>query len=404
MTKNNNFVFVVLDALRGDHVNNEYMPFLNSLKESSVHVESLKVSSGFCERAEIMFGQYPSESGFVHAISPNALIKPYSWLPKGIANILSTFEVNVFTTKVIRRILWKLSEFSGSPMYPQRIPIGFLHKVGFTEDAINFEEYSLKIKQGLLYEVINNGFKVNWKFFTSLSSPRMTSNDNDRLTKVPIQLTRCNNQFLPVYIGNPDEFGHKYGPHSKELVEKLRELDSSIKDFYYNCLSADPSVKLCFIGDHGMEKVTKIVDLKSEIASIALKFNLIENRDYDIFLDSTTVRVWFYGKDAEMECFLSSIKDNKLFRNNGYFLDDALCKKENLPSVHELADMVWWAAKGIQIAPDYFHNDYSGKAGMHGYLKIDDISSGFVICNASELSPNYLSDCECNELALLLMK
>jgi hypothetical protein len=41
---------------------------------------------------------------------------------------------------------------------------------------------------------------------------------------------------------------------------------------------------------------------------------------------------------------------------------------------------------------------------MHGYLMVDTISSGFVICNASELKPGYLLECECHELAPLLMK
>lgn len=404
MKKNNNFVFIVLDALRGDHVNNDYMPFLNSLKESSIFVESLNVSSGFCERAEIMFGQYPSESGFVHAISPNASVKPYSWLPHSIASILLNLEFNSLAVKVTRRILWKLSEFSGIPMYPQRIPIRFLHKVGFTEDAVNFEEYSLKIKRGLLYEVMVRGYKVDWKFFTSLSSPRLTYTDNERFIEVPNQLTKSNNQFLPVYIGHPDEFGHKFGPHSKELIEKLRELDRKIKEFYDHCLLADSSCKLCFVGDHGMENVTKAIDLKSEIASIAFQLNLVENKDYDIFLDSTTVRIWLHGKDSDMEYFLSRIIDNKLFKDNGRFLDDDLCQQENLPRAHKIADLVWWATKGVQIAPDYFHNELGGKAGMHGYLMVDTISSGFVICNASDLKPRYLSECECHELASLLMK
>ena len=62
--KNKNFVLIVLDALRGDHVNECYMPFLHSLKSRSIFVKNLNVSSGFCERSEIFFGQYPRESGF----------------------------------------------------------------------------------------------------------------------------------------------------------------------------------------------------------------------------------------------------------------------------------------------------------------------------------------------------
>ena len=403
MKENNNFVFVVLDALRSDHVNEDYMPFLDSLKGSSIFVESLNVSSGFCERSEIMFGLYPHESGFVHAISVNSSSKPYAWLPSLLANFFAKLELNPVMVKIVRRILWKLSEYAGNPMYPQRIPIRFLHKVGFTEDAVDFEEYSHKIQRGLLYEVMNLGYEVDWKFFTSLSSSKTALSDSDRFYEIPGQLQKSRNQFLPVYIGHPDEFGHKFGPHSVGLIKELKGLDRKIEEFYGRCLSADPFVKICFIGDHGMEKVSRVVDLKREIYSIASQMKLSESDDYDIFIDSTSVRIWLYGEKAKMERFGSFITENEVFNNHGVFLNDALCRHENLPNVRDLADIVWWATKGVQVAPDYFHDERVGKAGMHGYLRSDNTSSGFVICTASDLVPSYASKCECHELARLLV-
>ena len=152
---NKNFVFVVLDALRGDHVNERYMPFLHSLKSRSIFVKSLNISSGFCERSEIFFGQFPSDSGFVHAISPNSQIKPYAWLSKRKARFLEIFEMIPILKKVLRRVLWKLSIIFGDGMYPQRIPLSVLRKFGLTEDGIDFNDYSLKIKKGLLFTVIS---------------------------------------------------------------------------------------------------------------------------------------------------------------------------------------------------------------------------------------------------------
>ena len=70
--------------------------FLHSLKSSSIFVKNLNVSSGFCERSEIFFGQYPRETGFVHAISPNSKVKPYAWLSARKARFLKIFELTQF--------------------------------------------------------------------------------------------------------------------------------------------------------------------------------------------------------------------------------------------------------------------------------------------------------------------
>ena len=100
--------------------------------------------------------------------------------------------------------------------------------------------------------------------------------------------------------------------------------------------------------------------------------------------------------------FVKAIMDNKLFSDFGRFLDDQLCSFENLPPAAEIADLVWWAEKGTHIAPDYFHDDPKGKLGMHGYLRVDNISSGFVMCVSSVNAPAYFKECECNELSEIL--
>jgi len=400
-SNNKNFVFVVLDALRGDHVNERYMPFLHSLKSRSIFVKSLNVSSGFCERSEIFFGQYPRESGFVHAISPNSQIKPYAWLSARKARFLEIFELTPIFKKVLRRVLWKLSVIFGDGMYPQRIPLSVLRKFGLTEDSINFEDYSIKIKKGLLFTIISRGFKVDWRFFTSLSSTNQLS-DSKNLQDVPKHLAKFCNQFLPVYIGDSDECGHRFGPHSIGLVARLADIDKELEKFYLNCRNIDSDVTLCFLGDHGMEAVTKVIDLKKEITSMAFNLNVIEGLDYGVFLDSTSVRFWFYQKSVSVSSFIVAIKGNKLFCDFGRFLDDELCRFENLPPAAEVADLVWWATKGTQVAPDYFHDDPKGKLGMHGYLRVDNISSGFLICSSSQDAPAYFKDCECSELSEIL--
>ncbi len=401
--KNQNFIFVVLDALRGDHVNDQYMPFLNSMKKKSIHIESLELGSGFCERSEIFFGQSPEESGFVHAISPNSASKPYSWMSNTLINLLKFLELNLFLKKVIRRLLWRFSISKGEGMYPQRIPLHFLKRVGLTEDDIDFEDYAKKLKKGLLFKLISKDYRIDWTYFTSLSS-ELTSSDEDRLKSLPNALEKIGKHFIPVYISSPDVYGHRFGPHSKELIAEIRKLDTKLESFYKRCKVANPNTRICFIGDHGMETVTKVLNLHKEITFLASKSNIKEGQDFNIFIDSTCIRFWFKDESNEkIRNFILNIKDNKLFNKNGHFLDENLRKNEDLPPIKEMADLIWWASKGVQIAPDFFHDSDQGKAGMHGYLKIDNISTGFLICESESEQISYYPVCRCNELGDMLL-
>ena len=98
------------------------------------------------------------------------------------------------------------------------------------------------------------------------------------------------------------------------------------------------------------------------------------------------IRIWWKSNNKNnfnklQEALISS----KQLQEKGYFIDDKNFENEGLPPLKEIADIVWWAKKGIQVSPDFFHSDYNLKAGMHGYLKRDSISSGFFLMLKSNL-------------------
>ena len=255
MSKISNSYFLVFDALRSDHV--KYMPWLSSKIEHGIYVKNLEISSGFCERSEIFFNLKPSETSFVNAITIDIDSKnktrPYSWFPNWLITPLIFLEKNLFLQKIIRRLLWKISlKKSSSTMYPQRIPLNILNKVILTEDAINFEEYSKKIESGLLWQYIQRGYKINWDYFTSLSGVPMGT-DYSRLKTLSDNLSDYERSFIPIYISMADVTGHKFGPHSKEIITGLKKLDLKIKAFYEKCIKHDKDSRISFLGDHGME-------------------------------------------------------------------------------------------------------------------------------------------------------
>ena len=388
-----NHYLIVLDALRSDHV--KYMPWLSSKIHDGIYIKNLEISSGFCERSEIFFSLKPSETGFVNAINIDTEsknnIRPYSWLPNWIIPVLSFFEKNQFFQKIIRRFLWQVSLNKSSPsMYPQRIPLNILDKVILTEDSIDFEEYSKRIKSGLLYEYINAGYTINWEYFTSLSSASFGTNSS-RLKTLISKLSDYKQTLIPVYISTADALGHKFGPHSKELIKGLEDIDIKLKNFYHTCMKYHHGkCDISFLGDHGMEHVNHGINIKNIIESITKSLNLKLGKDLYYFLDSTMLRIWWkLDNEKKLKNFHQKLFSNKELKDKGYFLNNQDCENEGLPPVKDIADIVWWAKKGVQVSPDFFHNESKLKAGMHGYLKKDKVSSGFFLLADSHRPQSY---------------
>ena len=392
MGNTSNSYLIVLDALRSDHIS--YMPWLSSKIYDGIYIKNLEISSGFCERSEIFFNLKPSKTGFVNAITIDIdskhNIRPYSWFPSYLIAPLMFFEKNRLFQKIIRYFLWKISfKKSSSTMYPQRIPLNILNQVILTEDSINFEEYSKKIQSGLLWEYIKSGYKINWDYFTSLSSNSFGT-DSYRLKTLVDNLSNHKHSFIPVYISTADVLGHKFGPHSTEIIKGLEDLDMELKNFYHSCIKHDKKCNISFLGDHGMENVDTGINIESIIQSLSSKMNLKLQKDFYYFLDSTMLRIWWKSENKEkLKIFYKELFSNKELKEKGYFLNDKDCKNEYLPPLKDIADLVWWAKKGVQVSPDFFHNDSKLKAGMHGYLKKDKISSGFFLLADSHRPQSY---------------
>ena len=373
-----NEYFFVLDALRADHL--KYMPWLNSKINHGVYSENYTISEGFCERMEIFTSQKPLDFGFFTAFTlenNENFVYPYRWLNPKIAKILTVFEFNTFFTKVLRRILWKICTFcSEFPIYPQRIPLNILHKVGITEDSIDFEELSINNKKGLIYKLKKKGFKIDWSLFTSLLS-KTNMNDDQRLNAL-LNYKNKIKLFIPIYISAPDKYGHEFGPNSPELINSLVTLDKKCKNIISNLLKSNSKSGITFIGDHGMDSVNTSINVDNILFNIESTTGLKRFVDFDFFLDSTLLRVWWKSNLKDKNIFFKYLIENKEIKEKGYVfrLNNLENPNKNFDSV---ADFVWWAKKGVLINPDFFHNSNVSLKGMHGYLEKDNPSSGFFL-------------------------
>jgi len=373
-----NEYFFVLDALRADHL--KYMPWLNSKINSGIFSDNYTISEGFCERIEIFTKAKPINLGFVTALTldyNDQFIYPYSWLSPRISKYLALIEINSFFTKVLRRILWKICSFySKFPIYPQRIPLNILHKVGITEDSIDFEKFSQKNKKGLIYKLKEKGFKIDWGLFTSLVS-QTNMNDDQRLNEL-LKYKSKTKLFIPIYLSVPDKYGHKFGPNSPELINSLAILDKKCENVILNLLKSNSKSGITFIGDHGMDSVTTSININTILFNIESITGLKRFVDFDFFLDSTLLRIWWKSNLNDKNIFVKYLIENKEIKQKGYVLGPNNLEYAN-KDLDSIADFIWWAKKGVLINPDFFHLSDISLKGMHGYLEKDNPSSGFFL-------------------------
>ena len=373
-------VFILLDAFKQEYISEMNTPFLYSKSGEGKHIKKLIPSAGFCERTEIFFGLKPKQSGFFTAIgfNPNNgaykasfFLNLFGWIEQKLSllfyflwkNKKNSFDT--FFQKILQKIYFK---FFGSfeKMKPYKIPLNFLKYFNLTEDEFELNELKEINGNKSLFEIVKELKKETYLgAFTSLGSVS-NGTDVDRINLAVEASKNEKNLFIPIYINTADFNGHHFGPNSKKLKEKVKELDSILENCMESFLANDPATKFIFLGDHGMTEVKKVVDVKMELLDISKKFNLKLEKDYIFFLDSTLLRLWFFN-DKTRNIFNEEFKKNSFFVNNGIVIDHNLANKYDIPiDDRRYGDIAWWANEEVLIFPDFFHNDKAVK-GMHGY-------------------------------------
>ena len=361
-------VLIVIDAFRYDYLSKKNTPFLFKCSENGYYIKHLIPSAGFCERSEIFTGKNPRESGFFTAIGYDP--KKSEYKDNLFLNLLGKVEsllINNYKLHKIFRILvlWFFKKyFSNKKMQPYNIPFKFLSNFMLTEDEFEFGSRNMS-GSNLFSKLKEKGKYFSLNSFTSLGMPS-NGNDIDRLELAISECIEKDLSFIPIYIGEIDAYGHKFGPLSKHLNSKLRDLDKKLEKTIDQLLQINNQTCFMFLGDHGMTTVKDTINIKSILSEIAKSLTLKESRDYVFFLDSTILRLWFFNKNDE-ENFYNKIIANKELMKAGIIIDNKIKDEFMLPkNDRRYGDIAWWANPGTLIFPDFFHIGKPYK-GMHGY-------------------------------------
>jgi len=392
-------VLLLLDALRHDYVNEVDTPFLWQCSKEGEYYKKVIPSYGFCERAEILTGEKPNNTGFFTAIGYDPDNSPYksfkytfpyklieSLIPKKL-RIPGKEHPGGFY-RLYRKLLQKIisRDINGMQMY--NIPLELLSHFALTEDRIDHRDSEAFNVPSILSMLKEEKRRFFYDSFSALNLA-LNGDDDDRLQMVLNAVKKEEDDLYLVYIAAPDSIGHKFGPNSDTLKKALTRLDFKLAEFTNEFERIAPNSNYIYLGDHGMLPVESTFDPKKELDTMLRGLNLCLGEDYVYFLDSTIVRFWFNSPRAK-DLLESRLRNNIRFLSKGVFVDDSFLRKEFLPiNDRRYGHLVWMANPGVIVFPDFFHQSEPCK-GMHGYSPDLLESQGTCIVYGANVESQYV--------------
>lgn len=165
-------------------------------------------------------------------------------------------------------------------------------------------------------------------------------------------------RFVLLKLGSLDRLGHKYGPESKEVQRKLREVDTIVRQVVERGIESGERVHFVIFSDHGMTPIKGHVDLMNMLERLPVKVR----QDYIVFLNSTVASFWFNNERAK-ELIVEELETIE----EGIILDNTKLKELEIDEIgYEYGDLLFALKAGNVFFPDFYRKRKPPK-GMHGY-------------------------------------
>ena len=355
-------LFVFVDACGWEIIKND--PFASALAPNRRRLESVFGYSSACVPS-ILSGRWPIEhrnwSYFVYdpKRSPFWWLRPLQWLPTALTS-----------RRIFRRWLSKLVKaqlnFRGYfDLY--NIPFRYISLFDFTEK-----------KSPLLPGGMNHGANI-FDFLKArgipyhVSDPARTELNN--LDSLIQEVRRETIDFGFVYWPDLDGLLHRVGNKSLEVPIKLRVYEQRLERLLDVAREHYEEVRLYVFSDHGMANCDELLDLRSQIDELPLRFG----RDYAAVYDSTMARFWFFSEEAreEVTARLRRVPQGRIVP------DSELRELGCLFPDRYFGELIFLVREGVLIVPS--HMGERPIRAMHGYHPGEKHSYAALVTNQDEI-------------------
>ena len=285
--KNRKLLVLILDAFSNRYL--QYATFLDKLCRDNYYttIEPLFAYEGI--RTAILTGLDVRESGIWHdkIFVPQGRKGLKIKLLKILTSIIDSISPSDFINIVLRYMLFKL--FREDYGIPHLIPSQYLKF---------FKTYRHTTKNiPDLFQILGQKrVRAVW------IEPKLTSMEGLLLRK----LVKCFKKYdlTVLKLNSLDRLGHKYGPLSNEVRERVEYLDRAIEKNLHILSKEYGEFFFIIMSDHGMVPVRKTIDLE-KMLYIEMKYKPL--KDYIPYIGSTFASFWFFNDNARKEIMLSLI-------------------------------------------------------------------------------------------------
>ncbi len=270
--------------------------------------------------------------------------------------------------KYSRYALYKI--FNRNSGIPNIIPVKFLDLFGLKQKVKFTDPNSL----GNTITLFDQLRKYHAKYYVSGLSGSLYDPNAKDILKV---MNEDYNLFF-IRFGALDKLGHKHGPESKEINDRILQIDRIIEEVIES--EKKENIHFVIFSDHGMSPVLNSINLLDILNQLPVK--MID--DYFLFLGSTIANFWFKNQKAK-EVITETLRKISF----GEILDTPKLKDLGIDNIgYEHGEMIFALNQGYVFFPDFYRKRNPPK-GMHGYAcQIND--NPILILHSSKMSLDFI--------------
>jgi hypothetical protein len=336
-----------LDGFSSRYLSKENTPFIHKLAKEGFYVP-LKPMFAFAGiGASIFTGTRITThhvwSDYVLVKQPKEKHGLFKWFIKA-CDLLPDDIVNQYARNLVYRLF---RMYQGTP---NLIPLDLidLFELKLQGEIANLDTIgNLPTLFGILhrYNIKYLNFGLNESLFESMIARNVIRSLKDSEFKL-----------ILFRLGSLDRIGHKYGPESKEINDKLLEIDRMIERIVKKAFEIPEKINIIIFSEHGMAPVKRYVNLVNILSDLPFKVP----KDYLFFINSTAANFWFRNENAK-QAILKEL--GKL--DCGFIFDPETLRKIGISE--EYGELLFALKEGYVFFPDFYRRRKPPK-GMHGYV------------------------------------
>lgn len=193
-------------------------------------------------------------------------------------------------------------------------------------------------------------------------------NDETKLARLTADIESQRIDFAYCSLGKLDALMHAVGTQDPKVTDLMHWYDEQLEKLIQTAEENYEEVVWYVFTDHGMHDITEGYDLISDIEQT----ELVWNKDYVAFYDSTMARFWFLTEQAKPQITTAltghpkgRILSEEELKAQGTFFPDSM-----------YGELVFLINPGIQIVPSFMGTKQI--KGMHGYDPADADSAASI--------------------------